>query len=99
MPQAARISSVSMCSLMAQPVSRGRYMYRASAVEVQNAGQVEPTLLGLDVSDVANPDLVGRTRSGQIGQAVGGNGLVVVAVGRTDPEPAFGASTEALLAH
>ena len=35
----------------------------------------------------------------QIGQAIGGDGLVVVAVGSVDPEPTFGASTEAFLTH
>lgn len=70
-----------------------------AAVEVQNAGQVEPAFLGVDVSDVADPDLVGRIRSGQFGQPIGGDGLVVVAVGGAGPEPAFGASLEVLLAH
>ena len=72
---------------------------QAPAVKVQNAGQIEPAFLGVDVSDVAEPDLVGGARSGQFGQAVRSNGLVMVAVGGADPEPAFGAATEALLAH
>ena len=72
---------------------------QAPAVKVQDAGQVEPAFLGVDVGDVAEPDLVGGARSGQFGQAIGSNGLVVVAVGGADPEPAFGAATEALLAH
>ena len=63
-----------------------------AAVKVQNAGQIEPAFLGGDIGDVTEPDLVGSAGSGQIGQGVGGNGRVVVAVGRTDPEPAFGAS-------
>ena len=56
-------------------------------------------MLGGDVRDVAAPDLLGRTGTRQIGRVVGGDGLVVVAVGGADPEPTFGAPTEALLTH
>jgi len=41
--------------------------------------------------------LIGGAWSGQIGQAIGGDGLAVVAVGGVDPEPTLGASAEALL--
>ena len=71
----------------------------AAAVKVQNAGQIEPAFLGGDIGDVPKPDLVGRAGGGQIGQAIGGDGLVVIAVGGADAEAAFGASTEALQAH
>src|SRR2546423_11982866 len=70
-----------------------------TAIEVHDASQVEPAFLSMDVGDVAEPDLVGRTGSGQLGQAIGSNGLVVVAVGGLDPEPTLGAATEALLTH
>ena len=70
-----------------------------TAVDIHDAGQVEPALLGGDVGDVPDPDLIGSARGGQIGQAIGGDGLVVVAVGGVDPEPTFGASTEAFLTH
>ena len=70
-----------------------------AAVLVQDAGQIKPAFLGGHVGDVAPPDLVGGTRSGQFRQPVGGDGLVVVAVGGADPEAAFGASAEALLTH
>jgi hypothetical protein len=49
--------------------------------------------------DVPEPDLVGGGGSGQVRQAIGGDGLVVVAVGGADPNAAFGASTQALLTH
>src|SRR5271169_1971832 len=70
-----------------------------TAVKVQNASQVEPAFLGGHAGDISEPDLVGDAGSGQVRQAIGGDGLVVVAVGGADPEAAFGASTQALLAH
>jgi len=72
---------------------------QVSAVKVQNAGQVQPALVGGYIANVPKPDLVGGARRGQERQAIEGNGLVVVAVGGADSEPNFGASTEALLAH
>ena len=69
----------------------------STAVEVHDASLVEPAFLGGDVSDVCDPDLIGSARGGPIGQAMGGDGLVVVTVGRVDPEPTLGAAPEALL--
>ena len=70
-----------------------------TAIEVHNASQVEPAFVGMDVGDVADPDLVEGSGRGQLGQAIGSNGLVVVAVSGLDAEPALDASTEALLTH
>src|SRR5208282_3313619 len=53
----------------------------AAAVQVQNARQIEPTFLGGHAGNVSEPDLVGSAGSGQLRQAIGGDGLVVVAVG------------------
>jgi len=69
---------------------------QSATVKVQDARQIEPAFLGGDIGDVPQPDLVGRTGGGQIGQAIGGDGLVVIAVGGADPEAALGASTEGL---
>jgi hypothetical protein len=44
-----------------------------TAIEVHNAGQVKPAFLSADVGDVADPELVGSTGSGQLGQAIGGD--------------------------
>ena len=71
----------------------------AAAVQVHDASQIEPAFLGCHVGDVPEPDLVGGAGRGQVRQAIGGDGLVVVAVGGADTEPAFGASTQALQAH
>ena len=70
-----------------------------TAIEVHDASQVETAFVGMDVGDVADPDLVGGTGGGQLGQAIGSNGLVVIAVSGLDPEPALDTATEALLTH
>jgi len=71
----------------------------AATEAVHNAGQVEPAFLCVDVSDVADPDLVGCGGGRQVGQAIGSNGMVMVAVSGADPEAAFDPPTEAFLAH
>ena len=48
----------------------------ATAVEVHNASQIKPAFFGADVGDVAHPDLVGSARGWQLGQAIGGDGLI-----------------------
>ena len=56
-----------------------------AAVKVEDGGQVKPADLGGDVGDVGDPDLVGGGGLGRLGQAVGGDGVVVVAVGWSGP--------------
>src|ERR1035438_4159177 len=58
----------------------------AAAVQIHDASQIEPAFLGRYVSDVPEPDLVGGAGSGQVRQAIGGDGLVVVAVGGADTD-------------
>jgi len=70
-----------------------------AAVEVQDGGQVKPAFLGLDRGDVRRPKLVGRGGLGRLCQAVGGDGLVVVAIGGLDTIAALLAATQALFLH
>ena len=63
---------------------------KATAVEVHNAGQIEPAFVGANVGNVADPDLVGSSGGGQLGQAIRSNRLVMVAIGGADLEAAFG---------
>ena len=70
-----------------------------AAVEVQDAGQIEPAFLGGNIGDVREPDLVGSSGLGSFGQAVGGDGLVVVTVGGLDPIAALLAAAQAGLLH
>jgi hypothetical protein len=56
-----------------------------SAVEVQDRGQIEPALIGLDIGDVGEPDPV-RRGSGEVAlDQVRGNWKVVTAVGGAYP--------------
>ena len=50
----------------------------SAAVAIHDAGQVKPAFPGRNVGDVAEPDLVSRSGGGQLSQAIGRNGLVVV---------------------
>ena len=52
-----------------------------AAGEVQNGGQVKPAFFGFDAGDVFDPDLVGCGGLGRLGQKVGRNGLIRLAVG------------------
>ncbi len=54
-----------------------------AAVQIQHPRQIKPTLAGRHVSDVRAPGLIG-TGDFYIGQPVGRNRLVVMAVGRGD---------------
>ena len=67
-----------------------------AAVEVQDGRQVKPAFLGLDIGEVGHPELVGRGGLGRLGQAIGGNGLVVVAVGGLDAIAALLAAAQTL---
>ena len=62
---------------------------RDRAVKVQNGGHVKPAFFGLNVGDISDPDLVGRSSLWGLGQAVGGNGLVMVAVSGLNAVAAF----------
>ena len=52
-----------------------------AAVEVKDAGQIKPAFVGFNVGDISYPELVGRRGLGNLSQAVGRDGLVMVAVG------------------
>jgi hypothetical protein len=56
-----------------------------AAVRVYNGGQIEPALIGVDVGDVGDPDLV-RRGSGEITvEQVRGDWEVAAAIGRPPP--------------
>ena len=71
----------------------------SAAVEVQDSGQIEPSLTGLDIGDIRDPGLVGSCGAGSLCQAVWGDGVVMVAVGCLDTVAGLLAASETLLAH
>ena len=48
-----------------------------AAVEVEDAGEIEPAFVGLYVGDVGDPDLIGGSGGRRLGEAVGSDGVVV----------------------
>src|SRR5437899_2181522 len=54
---------------------------------------------GFNIGDVGHPELIGGGGFGSVGQAVGSNRLVVVAVGRLDAIAPLLATAQALLLH
>ena len=64
----------------------GSEMRRSSLVddfsteEVHDRGQVKPTLSGKDISDVTDPNTIGRFRFGRSGQAIGRDGMRMMGV-------------------
>src|ERR1035438_1824133 len=67
---------------------------QSAAVKVEDARQIKTAFLDDDISDVPKPDLVGGRGRRQRWQAIGGDGLVMVAIGGAHPEAAFGAATD-----
>src|SRR5580700_970437 len=59
----------------------------AAAVEVKNGGQIEPSLIGLDVGDVGEPDPVRRSGGEVAVEQIRGDREIVTAVG--GPHPAW----------
>ena len=70
-----------------------------AAVEIHDAGQIEPTFPGSNVGNVADPNLVDAGRRALSGQAIGGDGMRMVAVGGADAKAARAPSDQAVLAH
>jgi hypothetical protein len=66
-----------------------------SAEEIENGGEEKPAFAGMDVGDVGHPDLVGRGGLRGLGQAVGSDGVVVVAIGGADAVAALLATAQA----
>jgi hypothetical protein len=70
-----------------------------AAVEIHDAGEVEKALSGAQVSDVTDPDLIdGRWRR-SLGEPVGRDRLIMVAIGGADAKSASAPCGQALLAH
>jgi hypothetical protein len=75
-----------------------RPAHHLTAEQVENDGQIQPTLVRPDVRDVRSPDLVG-TRGREVSlQQVRCDRQPVVAIGR-DLEPAFGLRLDAVQLH
>ena len=70
-----------------------------AAVEIEDAGEIKPTLVGGDVGDVGDPDLVGSSGLWGFSQVVGSDGVVVVAVGGLDAIATFLATTQTRFLH
>ena len=70
-----------------------------AAVEIEDADEIEPTFAGLYVGDVVDPDRVGGGGRGSKREAIGGDGLVELAVGGLDAVAAFLAAKDVLLPH
>jgi len=70
-----------------------------AAEEIHDAGQIEPTFASGNVGNVADPNLVDAGRRALSGQAIGGDGMRMVAVGGTDAKTATAPSDQAVLAH
>src|SRR5919112_1421537 len=76
-----------------------RPAYDLAAVEVHDRGQIKPALIGLDVSDVGEPDPV-RCGGDEVAlEQVRGNGEVVTAVGSAHPSWPRHDGPDAVVAH
>jgi hypothetical protein len=72
----------------------------APAIAIQHDGQEKPAFGGRNISEVGHPDFVGPgRRGGPLGQAVGGNRLVVAALSGLRSEAAARAHAQALVLH
>jgi hypothetical protein len=70
-----------------------------SAIAVQDGGQIKPAFLSLNVSDVADPDLIGSRGRRCLGHEIGRNGVVMVAVSRLNTIAILLATADACLVH
>jgi len=70
-----------------------------AAVKIHNAGEVEKALSGAQVSDVTDPDLIDGRGRWPFGEAIGRNGLIMVAIGGARSKSAAAASGQAMLTH
>src|SRR5947209_5754890 len=70
-----------------------------AAVEVQDRGEIEPALIGLDISDICKPDPVRRSGGKVAPEQVGGDREVVPAIGCADPPGPCHDGANAVMAH
>ena len=70
-----------------------------AAVEIHDAGEIEPAFPGSNVGNVTDPDLINGRGSRPPGEAIGRDGMRMVAIGGADAKAAPAASDEAVLAH
>jgi hypothetical protein len=70
-----------------------------TAVKIHDAGEVKKALGGAQVSDVTDPDLIDGGGRWSLGEPIGRDGLIMIAIGSADSKSASAASGQALLAH
>src|SRR5216684_6573967 len=70
-----------------------------SAVEVQDRGQIKPALIGLDISNICEPDPVRRSGGEVAVEQVRGDREVVPAIGRPHPPGPCHDGANAVMAH
>src|SRR5258706_5964690 len=70
-----------------------------AAIKVHDARQVEEPFGSGQVSDVTDPDLVDGCGRRSLGQAVGRDGVIMIAIGGADPKGSAAARRQAVLAH
>jgi hypothetical protein len=70
-----------------------------AAVEIHDCGQVEPAFASRDVGDIADPDLVDASGGRPLGQVIGRDGMIMVAVGGADAKRAPASSHQAPFSH
>lgn len=71
----------------------------SAAVKIHDTGKVEKAFGGGQVSDVADPDLIDSGRRRSLGEPVGRDGLIMVAIGGAEAKSAAAPCGQALLAH
>src|SRR6516165_4251782 len=64
---------------------RHRPAYNPAAVQIHDGGQIEPALIGLDVGDIGQPDLVRSSGDEVAVEQIRGDWQVVAAVGGSHP--------------
>ena len=70
-----------------------------AAVKVEDGGQIKPAFASLDVGDVHDPDLIGRGGFRGLGQMIGRDGVIVVAVSGLNSVAALLAAAQTRSAH
>src|SRR5436190_23098444 len=78
---------------------RGGPTHHFATAKVHDYGQIDPALHSGDVGDVGDPNLIGP--GGWTGglEVVGGDGMVMIAIGGARPESGFSQASNVFLAH
>jgi len=87
------------CGQLSEHVSPAGVSDAAARTAIEGKGQIKPTFLGLDVSDVALPELARAIRRRQLCQPVFRDLLTMATVGGARPKTAFLPGAQAALPH